>query len=155
MYGQISGILPDALFGLVSYRVLQKKQPPTHTRSYGAVHAPVPPNSMLGTAGVHDGLQKKTTILVTGASPYNLLQHWVGGAGGAAIALLDVDVVVFFEEPGSIIDTGFFKKNNHPHIHGLMELFTPPCPPTQCWAQRVYTTAFKKNNHFSNRGLPL
>ena len=30
-----------------------------------------------------------------------------------------------------------------------------PLPPTQCWAQRVYTTAFKKNNHFSNRGLPL
>ena len=50
--------------------------------------------------------------------------------------------------------TGFFKKNNHPHIHGFMELFAPPCPPTQCWAQRVYTTAFKKNNHFSNRGLP-
>ena len=55
---------------------------------------------MLGTAGVHDGLQKKTTILVTGASHHNLLQHWVGGAGGAATALLDVDVVVFFEEPG-------------------------------------------------------
>ena len=52
------------------------------------------------------------------------------------------------------LDTGFFKKNNHPHIHGFMELFAPPCPPTQCWAQRVYTTAFKKNNHFSNRGLP-
>ena len=40
-------------------RVLQKKQPPTHTRSYGAVRAPLPPNPMLGTAGVHDGLQKK------------------------------------------------------------------------------------------------
>ena len=39
--------------------VLQKKQPPTHTRSYGAVRAPLPPNPMLGTAGVHDGLQKK------------------------------------------------------------------------------------------------
>ena len=54
-----------------------------------------------------------------------------------------------------IVHTGFFKKNNHPHIHGLMELFAPPCPPTQCWVQRVYTTAFKKNNHFSNLGLPL
>ena len=32
---------------------------------------------------------------VTGAYHYNLLQHWVGGAGVAAIALLDVDVVVF------------------------------------------------------------
>ena len=30
-----------------------------------------------------------------------------------------------------------------------------PLPPIQCWAQRVYTTAFKKNNHFSNPGLSL
>ena len=36
-----------------------KKQPPTHTWSYGAVRAPLPPNSMLSTPGVHDGLQKE------------------------------------------------------------------------------------------------
>lgn len=35
-------------------------------------------------------------------------------------------------------------KNNHPHIHGFMELFATPCPPNQCWAHRVYMTAFKK-----------
>ena len=132
------------------------KKTTTHTYTVlWSCSRPRAPQLNVGHSGCTRRPSKKTTILVTGASPYNLLQHWVGGAGGAAIALLDVDVVVFFEEPGSIIDTGFFKKNNHPHIHGLMELFTPPCPPTQCWAQRVYTTAFKKNNHFSNRGLPL
>ena len=62
--------------------------------------APPCPQLNVGHSGCTRRPSKKTTILVTGASHYNLLQHWVGGAGGAATALLDVDVVVFFEEPG-------------------------------------------------------
>ena len=54
-----------------------------------------------------------------------------------------------------LCDTGFFKRNNHPRIHGFIVLSAPPYPPTQCWAHWVFTTAFKKNNNFSNRGLPL
>ena len=81
------------------YRVLKKNNHP-HIHGHMELFAPPCPQLNVGHSGCTRRPSEKTTILVTGASHYNLLQHWVGGAGGAAIALLDVDVVVFFEEPG-------------------------------------------------------
>ena len=77
-----------------------KKNNHPHIHGQRELFAPPCPRLNVGHSGCTRRPSKKTTILVTGASHYNLLQHWVGGAGGAAIALLDVDVVVFFEEPG-------------------------------------------------------
>jgi len=60
---------------------------------------PCPPNQCWAHR-VYMTAFKKATILVTRVSLCHLLQHWVGGAWGAATALLDVDVVVFFSERG-------------------------------------------------------
>ena len=81
------------------YDMIPGSSKKTTTHTYGTVRAPLPPTQCWAQR-VYTTAFKKTTILVTGASHYNFLQHWVGGAGGAATALLDVDVVVFFEEPG-------------------------------------------------------
>ena len=43
---------------------------------------PTAPTLVLGTPGVHHGLQKKTILIVTGVSHYHVLQHWVGGYRG-------------------------------------------------------------------------
>ena len=81
------------------------KKTTTHTYTVlWSCSRPRAPQLNVGHSGCTRRPSKKTTILVTGASHYNLLQHWVGGAGGAAIALLDVDVVVFLEEPGMIVE---------------------------------------------------
>ena len=77
-----------------------KKNNHPHIHGHMELFAPPCPQFNVGHSGCTRRPSKKTTILVTRAFHYNLLQHWVGGAGGAAIALLDVDVVVFFEEPG-------------------------------------------------------
>ena len=78
-----------------------KKNNHPHIHGQRELFAPPCPQLNVGHSGCTQRPSKKTTILVTGASHYNLLQHWVGGAGGAAIALLDVDVVVFLKNPGN------------------------------------------------------
>ena len=53
-------------------------------------------------------------------------------------------------------DTGFFQKNNHPRIHGFMELLAPPCPPnSMLGTPGVHGGLQKRNNQCSNSGLPL
>ena len=44
---------------------------------------PCPPNSMLGTPGVHGGLQKKTTNVAIAVPHFFVLQHWIGGCRGS------------------------------------------------------------------------
>ena len=51
---------------------------------------------------------------------------------------------------------GSSKKNNHPRIHGFMELLAPPCPPnSMLGTPGVHGGLQKRNNQCSNSGLPL
>jgi len=74
----------------------------TTTRTYTVLWScsrPPAPQLNVGHSGCTRRPSKKTTILVTGASHYNLLQHWVGGAGGAAINFLMSMWLFFLKNP--------------------------------------------------------
>lgn len=91
-----------------------KKQPPAHTWFYGAVRNALPPKSMLGTPGVHDGLQKSNHFSNTGLplSPSSTLS-W--GCMGCCNSTSWCRCSCFFEEPDKICVSNTCKDMAYTH----------------------------------------